>query len=97
MSGPVSINVQAVSSAMGNVQTCLDNTRHHIEQMTQVLETVKRLHVSDNATSIMTDANNLESDLREIVDQMTQTRNEVYEKGNALLQQAGHAPMPMPA
>lgn len=97
MSGPVSINVPAVSSAMSNVQTCLDNTRHHIEQMTQVLESVKRLHVSDNATQIMNDANNLESDLREIVNHMTQTRDEVYDKGNALLQQAGHSPMPMPA
>ena len=95
--GTVSINVPAVSSAMSSVQDCLTNTRHHIDQMVDVLENVKRLHVSENATAIMNDANQLESDLREIVTQMTQTRDEVYHKGNALLQQAGHAPMPMPA
>lgn len=97
MSGPVSINVPAVSSAMSSVQDCLNHTKQHIDQMVEVLENVKRLHVSENATAIMNDANHLESDLREIVNQMTQTRDEVFDKGNALLQQAGHAPMPMPA
>lgn len=97
MSGTIEINAEAVSRAMSNVHDCLENTRRQVDEVRQVLEGVKAHHQSENATAIINQANNLDGDLSEIVTQMTMVRDEVYEKGNALLVQAGQQPIPQPA
>lgn len=90
---PIEIDPDGVSRAMGNVQEALESTRTYLGQVEEVVLGLKQHHDSPNADQIRRDADELRNDMHEIVTQMTAIRDDVFEKGNALLAQAGHEPM----
>ncbi|QCH25767.1 hypothetical protein DSM43276_04053 [Mycobacteroides salmoniphilum] len=93
---PVNINVPGIKSAMESVHTCLEDMLVQFNKMNEALDTVANAHKSENSHAIQQDVLKIDEDLREAYKAMKETHSEVYQKGNALLQRAGEAPIAEP-
>ncbi|MFA4080857.1 hypothetical protein ONA92_04005 [Mycobacteroides salmoniphilum] len=88
-----SIDPQKVGSAMQDTSSHLEDMRAKFDQMNQAISDAVNSHRSPNADEIRNEAHRIDEDLRDAHKGMIQATREVYEKGNALLQQVNRDPI----